>query len=136
MDAFEPDFSYYDDPDLPEGGDADARSPLLRKFHRQLWSKPLPTGETLDLTVDLSVASPGSLRGLRLSSDTIASTHRNYRRRQIHVLWDALPAVDKLRYDRGFYRMGGFIVFPCHRKSMNTERGDTWPDRRPLRPHA
>jgi hypothetical protein len=125
MDAIDPEFCFYDDPDLPEGEDADKWSPLLRKSHRQLWSKRLPTGEILDLTPDLTVTSPGSIGGLRLSSDTIASTHRNYRRwhPQIGAFWDALPAADQRRYDRGFYRGGAFIVFPRHRRSMNTERG-------------
>jgi hypothetical protein len=124
MDAFDPDFCYYDDPDLPEGGDADACSPLLRKSHRKLWSKELRTGGgTLGLTADLIVTSPGSIRGLQLSSDTIANTHRNYRRRQINVFWDALPAADQLQYDRGFYKIGAFIVFPCHPNSMNQRRG-------------
>lgn len=123
MDVFDPDFCFYDDPDLPEGADADKWSPLLRDAHRRLWSKHLPTGETLDLTADLTVEGPGSSRGLRLSSDTIASTHRNYRHRQIDVLWDALPAMEQRRYDRAFYAIGGFIVFPCHPNSMNQRRG-------------
>ena len=36
--------------DTPEGGDADALSPTLRRYHRQLWSKRLPSGALFTLT--------------------------------------------------------------------------------------
>jgi hypothetical protein len=124
MDVFAPDLCYYDDPDLPKDGDADASSPLLRKSHRKLWSKQLrPGGEILELTADLTVTSPESLRGVQLSSDTIANTHRRYVRHQIDIFWGALTLADQRRYDRGFYTIGGFIVFPCHPSSMNQNRG-------------
>ena len=35
--------------DTPQGKDPDARSPTLRRYHKFLWSKPLPSGEVLDL---------------------------------------------------------------------------------------
>jgi hypothetical protein len=35
--------------DTPPGKDPDARSPTLRRYHKFLWSKPLPCGEVLDL---------------------------------------------------------------------------------------
>lgn len=124
METFNPDFCFYDDPDLPVGSDADAWSPMLREAHRRLWSKQLGTGgDVLNLTPDLIATNPPSIRGLELSSDTIANTHNRYRRRQVDVLWEALPAEDKQRYDRGFYKLGGFIVFPCHRNSLNQQRG-------------
>src|SRR3954452_16193257 len=36
--------------DTPPGRDPDARSPTLRRYHRLLWSKPLPSGTTFDLS--------------------------------------------------------------------------------------
>jgi len=123
---FDPAFSFYDDPDVPEGGDADKYSLILREYHQALWSKPLPTGAILDLRADeygISVTSPAELTHLRLSSDTIASTHSNYRHRGIDALWNLLPAEDQLRYDRRFYTIGGFIVFPRHSNSINQRRG-------------
>jgi hypothetical protein len=120
---FDPDFCFYDDPDLPENEDADEWSPLLRQRHRELWNKSLPTGEVLDLTADLTVESPIALRGLRLSSDTIANAHQRYLRSPAAALWDALPPAEQRRYDRGFYRIGAFIVFPCHSQSVNQRRG-------------
>jgi hypothetical protein len=31
--------------DTPPGADPDAASPTLKRYHRLLWSKPLPSGE-------------------------------------------------------------------------------------------
>ena len=31
------------------GKDPDSHSPTLKKYHRLLWSKPLPSGKTLEL---------------------------------------------------------------------------------------
>jgi len=126
VDDFDPAFCFYDDPDVPENEDADKYSPILRRIHQALWSKALPTGAMLDLRADqygLSVTNPTELGNLRLSSDTIASSHRNYRRRGIDALWNSLPVEDRLRYDRAFYTVGGFIVFPCHANSINQRRG-------------
>jgi hypothetical protein len=35
--------------DTPHGKDPDALSPTLRRYHKFLWSKPLPTGVVFDL---------------------------------------------------------------------------------------
>ena len=35
--------------DTPPGKDPDARSPTLRRYHKLLWSKPLPNGMMFDL---------------------------------------------------------------------------------------
>ena len=32
------------------GKDVDIASPTLKRFHKLLWSKPLPTGEKMDLS--------------------------------------------------------------------------------------
>ena len=36
--------------DTPEGEDPDACSPTLRRYHRLLWSKRLPSGSLFDLS--------------------------------------------------------------------------------------
>ena len=38
--------------DTPSGKDPDSYSPTLRSYHRELWSKPLPSGELFALDVD------------------------------------------------------------------------------------
>lgn len=35
--------------DIPAGKDPDSRSPTLRRYHRLLWSKPLPDGRPFEL---------------------------------------------------------------------------------------
>ena len=37
--------------DTPAGKDPDAESPTLKRYHQCLWSKPLPSGRTFDLSV-------------------------------------------------------------------------------------
>jgi len=123
MDGLTPGFCFYDDPDLPEGEDADRWSSLLRRAHQQLWSKRLPTGQDLQLGHNLEVVRPDGVRGLQLSSDTIASTHHRYRHRGIDRFWEALSSEERERYDRGFYTIGGFIVFPRRPGSVNQRRG-------------
>ncbi len=39
-------FNFYSD---SNGGDPDSSSPTLRKYHKILWSKPLPSGKNLTL---------------------------------------------------------------------------------------
>lgn len=122
MDGLELGFCFYDDPELPEGEDADRYSGLLRRAHQQLWSKRLPDGEALELGHDLAIGNPARVRGLQLSSDTIASTHNAYRRRGMDVLWAALSPEERKLYDRCFYTIGGFIVFPRRSGSLNQRR--------------
>ena len=123
VDALDPGFCMYDDPDVPADGDADKWSPLLRVAHRQLWSKALPTGGELHLARDLTIEHPTVVAGMRLSSDTIASTHQRYRSRGMGNLFARLSPAEQKRYDRGFYAIGGFAVFPCHSQSINQLRG-------------
>jgi hypothetical protein len=38
--------------DTPKGKDPDTYSPTLRKYHQKLWSKKLPNGISIDLTLE------------------------------------------------------------------------------------
>jgi hypothetical protein len=66
--------------DTPPGKDPDSHSPTLRRYHKLLWSKPLPCGETLDLDATarghyLLHRSP--TRGeFSLSSDAVVASYR------------------------------------------------------------
>src|SRR4051812_8791631 len=64
-------------------GDPDTHSATLRKYHRLLWSKPLPDGAMFDL----SAGTPGvylhhqsSLGDFRLSSDSVMQTFTRWKR--------------------------------------------------------
>ena len=50
--------------DAPEGKDPDAYSPTLRRYHQLLWSKPLPSGASFDL----SDTTPGDVPAPPLAS--------------------------------------------------------------------
>lgn len=53
MNRKEPDFDIFYDFRKDSGGkDPDMASPTLRRYHRLLWSKPLPNGEIMQLTHD------------------------------------------------------------------------------------
>ena len=114
------DFCFYDDPDYRTDADRDSR--LLRRWHQQLWSKPLPNGHRLAWTLEPGTAC--LVQGdVRVSSDTIATTHSNYRRFGAAQMWEDLTENERTRYDRSFYTIGGFIIFPTRPQSLNQQRG-------------
>jgi Family of unknown function (DUF6994) len=113
-------FCFYDDPDFAT--DADRDSQILRRWHQQLWSKCLPSGHQLAWTLE-----PGTsclVHGdVRVSSDTIATTHSNYRRLGATQMWEQLNEAERTSFTRSFYTIGGFIVFPTRPQSLNQRRG-------------
>jgi hypothetical protein len=116
-------YCFYDDPDYASDADRDSR--VLKEWHRQLWSKQLPSGEHLEWIVEsgsyLTCTSP---RGpVRVSSDTIATTHSGYTRSGATQLWIDLGQAEQSRYERAFYTIGGFIIFPTRPQSLNQLRG-------------
>lgn len=109
------------------GKDPDSTSPTLRRYHRQLWSKPLPNGGHLLLAPGAggvylrneSEAAPG----LMLSSDTIATSHS----RKLRALYEQVPAeVNEDFHHRG-YTIEGMLVFPVggpiSGQTINQRRG-------------
>ena len=42
------------------GRDPDSSSPMLKRYHKLLWSKPLPNGEIFDLHEDVSFFIDGN----------------------------------------------------------------------------
>jgi hypothetical protein len=110
------------------GKDPDAYSPTLRKYHKLLWSKPLPSGRLFDLndTVPRVYLHHGSELGeFFLSSDTVIPTFTR---------WDALKRITELfteEENEAFrtigYTMGGMMIFPGNRiggkQTINIARG-------------
>src|SRR5579862_818373 len=65
--------------DTPAGGDPDALSPTLRRYHRLLWSKQLPDGSLFELddTDPVAYLRHRSPRGdFLLSSDSVIPSFR------------------------------------------------------------
>lgn len=114
------DFCFYEDPDYLTDADRDSRK--LRQWHQQLWSKSLPSGHRIawELEPGTSCLVHGDVR---VSSDTIATTHSSYQRLGITHMWETLEEPERTRYDRLFYTIGGFIIFPTRPQSLNQRRG-------------
>lgn len=120
MDEIDVDFCFYDDPDFVTDADRDSR--ILRRWHQLLWSKPLPNGHRIALEPELGTSCL-VYGGIRVSSDTIATTHSNYRRLGATRLWESLAETERTTYDRSFYTIGGSIIFPTRPQSLNQRRG-------------
>lgn len=120
VDEIDVKFCFLDDPDYLTDADRDSRK--LRRWHQQLWSKSLPSGQSLEWELE-----PGTsclVHGdLRVSSDTIATTHSNYHRLGTAELWESMEQSEQEKYDRLFYTIGGFIIFPTRLQSLNQRRG-------------
>lgn len=104
--------------------DPDRSSPMLREYHRIVWSGELPNGQMLILEND----PYGYLNwnGMRFGSDSITASFR-YRRCR-HLLEQVEVGMDDYRgfvenYIHAFYTMGGMIIFPRHCNSINQVRG-------------
>ncbi len=74
-------FNFYSD---AGGGDPDITSPTLRKYHKILWSKPLPNGSIFDLSQDQKNAylyHNSDLGEFILGSDAITHSYKNQKRK-------------------------------------------------------
>lgn len=112
--------------DTPEGKDPDTYSPTLRRYHRMLWSKELPSGQVFDLVPEkrsVYLAHDSGLGRFVLSSDTIASSHRKVLSR----LYSQLSDGENERFHRQGYTIGGTILFPGvpvnGKQTINQRRG-------------
>lgn len=120
VDQIDVTFCFYDDADFATDADRDSR--ILMRWHQQLWSKPLPSGDRI--TWQLEPGTSCLVHGdVRVSSDTIATTHSNYRRLGAAQMWADLNEDERTGYDRSFYTIGGFIIFPTRPQSLNQRRG-------------
>ncbi len=106
------------------GSDPDSASPSLKRFHRELWSRELPCGRRMELEDEYG----GYLAwdGMRFSSDSITASF-NYERCR-PLIEDVYSHMDDHRsyvesYLRRTYTIGGCIIFPRHRNSINQCQG-------------
>jgi hypothetical protein len=114
--------------DTPPGKDPDAFSPTLSRYHKLLWSKPLPSGVVFELDV---TAPPYYLHHRSevgefcLSSDAVIPTFR--REKHLSHIINQIPVDEqKAFFDIG-YTIGGMMVFPAIRidgkMTINGARG-------------
>ena len=108
--------------------DPDKHSPTLRRYHRLLWSKALPGGETFkldDTTPDEYLHHRSQLGEFFLASDSVIPTFRDYMRMQSIVT--QLPEADKEAFETISCTIGGMLLFPSNKidgkPTINGARG-------------
>ena len=104
--------------------DPDSVSKTANIYHRLLWSKELPNGEFMKL----ERGTGGTLKWgeMCFSSDSITTGFRYHKyKRMLDEVAEHVPDykvfVEKYVYD--FYTIGGMIIFPLMRSSINQMRG-------------
>ena len=109
------------------GGDPDLTSPTLRRYHKLLWSKSLPSGNLFDLRED----TPGyylhhssTLGDFSLGSDAITHSYKNQKSKKWLTM--RIPKEVQALFDRGS-TIGAYIVFPNRmvngKQTINQARG-------------
>ena len=110
--------------DTPKGGDPDSRSPTLRRYHKLLWSKSLPSGELFSL--DDTGPKPflehrSELGNFKLSSDAITHSYKNTKR-MAHVLSQlSNDEIDQI-FNSGA-TIGSYTLFPAYSLSNVISNG-------------
>lgn len=117
-------FNFYSD---ATGADPDNSSPTLRRYHRELWSKPLPNGRVFELSDDKSGAylfHKSELGEFSLGSDAITHSYKNHKRKK--WLTEQIPNEVNELFDIGS-TIGAYIIFPNKRidgnHTINQARG-------------
>ena len=114
--------------DTPPGGDPDALSPTLRRYHKLLWSKPLPSGalfELDDTTRGEYLHHLSELREFFLTSDAVVPSFT--REVRLVDIVDQIRRDDLDEFNRIGYTIGGMMLFPGNRvgrkMTINGARG-------------
>ena len=114
--------------DTPPGKDPDALSPTLRRYHKLLWSKPLPSG----VPFALSDTSPGDYLHHRselgeffLASDAVVPSFT--REVKLSEIIAQVPQAQHDEFNRIGYTIGGMMIWPGRRvdrkMTINGRRG-------------
>jgi hypothetical protein len=110
------------------GKDPDAHSPTLRRYHRLLWSKRLPSGESFDLsdtTRGVYLHHRSELGEFFLSSDSVMQTFTRWP--TLKPITEQLPEPDNEAFRRIAYTIGAMMVFPGNqierKPTINVARG-------------
>jgi hypothetical protein len=111
--------------DTPEGKDPDSHSKTLRRYHRRLWSKPLPCGQLFNLNEQGHyLRHESALGGFMLSSDAVIPTFR-----WNDCIKSMIPEKQLMAFNTAGYTIGGMMVWPANRIdgkwTINQARGCT-----------
>ncbi len=105
------------------GGDPDAKSPTLWKYHRLLWSKKLPNGK--ELLLDDKLHNIADSCEYTFGSDSIIHSFSRWAKYQHIIKQVDEKEIEEFRHLG--YTMGGMLIFPKNRinncQSINMARG-------------
>jgi hypothetical protein len=117
-------FNMYTD---ANGGDPDITSPTLRRYHKLLWSKTLPSGEFFELQENKNGSYlwySSTLGDFSLGSDAITHSYKNQKRKK--WLISQIPEEVKELFNMGS-TIGAYIIFPNkqveRKNTINQARG-------------
>ena len=99
--------------DTAPNKDPDQHSATLRKYHKLLWSKPLPNGQVLNLSDDVSgkyLYHKSGLGEFILTSDAITHSYKDTMRMK-NVL-DQMEKREIQDIYNSFQSIGGYTLFP------------------------
>ena len=109
------------------GKDPDSHSPTLKKYHKLLWSKPLPSGKTFtlsDIESNSYLTYNSAQEKISLSSDSISNSYRD-KKVLSSIIKDLTKEVEEFRSIGS--TIGGFILFPAKKidgkMTINGARG-------------
>ena len=109
------------------GKDPDSHSLTLKKYHKILWSKPLPNGKVFSLSdteSDSYLTYISAQEKISLSSDSISNSYRD-KKYLSNILKDLISEVEKFRNIGS--TIGGYILFPAKKidgkMTINGARG-------------
>lgn len=102
--------------------DPDSASTTLRAYHQLLWSKPLPNGQEMKLGIEKNCLKWGDIW---FGCDSITASFLHWRFPLKEYVEQHIPnfAEWKKDYWHKTYTIGGSIIFPMHRWSMNQACG-------------
>jgi hypothetical protein len=110
------------------GDDVDKHSATLRKYHKILWSKPLPCGKIFSLDdsrKDAYLYYKAGTQEYFLSSDSIVHTYSQWKRTETII--KQIPENEIIEFLNIAYTIGGYIIFPGNKinnlATINQERG-------------
>lgn len=110
------------------GKDPDSYSPTLRRYHKLLWSKPLPNGAPFhldDVTPGAYLHHRSDLGEFYLSSDSVIATFTHWVRLK-HITEQFTEAENEAFRTIG-YTIGGMMIFPANKvdggMTINGARG-------------
>ena len=114
--------------DTPENKDPDSFSPTLRKYHKLLWSKELPSGNLFELTDNHPKAylfHKSNLGEFKISSDTVIPSFDTYKK-AIETI-SKISILELQNFNTLSYTIGGMMIFPGNRingkATINGARG-------------